>query len=401
MARKAKQRKTVVISLDFFPHYRGPVMQQLLQSPKHDYILAGADRDNRDGSIKTWPVPEDAPYICTPRIKFPGGWSWLKGAMRMALRRDVDVIIYHADFRLLSNWIAAPIARLLGKRVLFYTIGWYHYDSPLRTVIKKIFHNLAHGLCLYGHWAKTVGISQGYSPDRLYVVYNSLDYEKQRRVREALTDEGLRQVRAELFEHPERPQIICTTRLTAKRQLDQVLDALHVLKQRGKDVNLLLVGDGPERLKLEKQATEQGLTVKFYGPCYDEPVLAGLIASSNATVAPGMVGLTAMHSMAYGTPVITHNDQLHQSPESEIVIDGRNGALFQHGSIEDLARCIDEWTQVEFPTPEIRAACDAMLQRIYNPVYMRRAFDWAASGEPAHDLFWTQDGLEDPRPCGS
>ncbi len=396
MVRKAQQRKRVVMFLDFFPHYRGPVMRELLQSPCHDYVLAGALTDKRSGNIKTWPIPDDAPFIHIPRYNFRRPWAWQRGAIGLAFRRHVDVIIYHADYHLISTWISAPLARLLGKRVLFYTMGWRHHERPVRKLIKRIYLNLAHGLCLYGHWAKMEGIRQGYNPNRLFVVYNSLEYDKQKQIRETLTHERLRQIRAELFEHPERPQIICTGRIMRRRRLDLALDALHMLQQRGKHVNLLLVGDGSEREPLEKQANEYGLPVHFYGSCYDEEILAGLIASSNATVAPGMIGLTAIHSMAYGTPVIAHDDHYNQGPESEIIVDGWNGSLFKHGNIEDLARCIDEWTQDEFPTPATHAACDSLLKRIYNPQYMRRGFDWAAGGEPANDLFWALDGEGNP-----
>ena len=41
------------------------------------------------------------------------------------------------------------------------------------------------------------------------------------------------------------------------------------------------------------------------------------------TVSPDKVGLTAIHSMAYGRPVITHDNMDRQGPEVEAVIPGR------------------------------------------------------------------------------
>ena len=104
-----------------------------------------------------------------------------------------------------------------------------------------------------------------------------------------------------------------------------------------------------------------------------------------------MVGLTAMHSLAYGTPVITHDDEMFQSPEWEIILPGSNGGFFRRGDARDLARAIREWTGSEFTSEDTRRRCHCMLDRIYNADFQRRAFDWAVGGRPADDLFWMKE----------
>ena len=42
-------------------------------------------------------------------------------------------------------------------------------------------------------------------------------------------------------------------------------------------------------------------------------------------VSPGNVGLTAIHSLSYGTPVLTHNNFNNQMPEVESIQPGFNG----------------------------------------------------------------------------
>ncbi|MHC5005260.1 MAG: glycosyltransferase, partial [Planctomycetota bacterium] len=279
-------------------------------------------------------------------------------------------------------------ARLAGKRVLFWTHGWTHPDSPLAAALKRAFFGLAHGLLLYGHGAKVIGLASGFDAERLHVIYNSLDYAAQRAAREAITAEDVRRTRTELFGDPDVPVVVCPTRLVPVRRLDQLLDALALLRRRGRTVNALLIGDGPQREELERQAAANELPVHFYGACYDERELGRLIMAGTVTVAPGRVGLTAIHSMAFGVPVITHDDPARQMPEFEAIVPGRTGDLFPPGDVEALADRLDRWTVKPAVTADVRAACIDIVERFYNPTFQRRAIDRAVAGRPADDLFW-------------
>ena len=155
------ERTRVILAMFFLPHYRGPVVRALLSSPRHEYLLAGETADVVDGSIETWQIPASVDFIHTPYLRLFGIFGWLRGTLRLALRRDVDVIVYHADPHLLSTWVSAALARLTGKRVLFSTIGWFHHDTRFRTLLKKVYFRIPHGLLLYGHAAKMIGLQRG------------------------------------------------------------------------------------------------------------------------------------------------------------------------------------------------------------------------------------------------
>ena len=67
----------------------------------------------------------------------------------------------------------------------------------------------------------------------------------------------------------------------------------------------------------------------FYGATYDEKELSKLIYMSDLTVSPGNIGLTAIHSLSYGTPVCSHSNFNNQMPESEAIINFENGFFFR------------------------------------------------------------------------
>ena len=78
------------------------------------------------------------------------------------------------------------------------------------------------------------------------------------------------------------------------------------LTSRGRDVHLVIAGDGPLRARLQRRAG--GLPVSFVGHLPPTEV-AALLAGSDVALAPGPVetfGLAALEALACGTPVVVN-----------------------------------------------------------------------------------------------
>lgn len=371
----------VAVIYHFFPHYRAAIMRALLACKEMDYILVG-DRSDPDHSIEPWQPPQSN-LLLAPCIKIMSTLLWQKGLVRLALQRSIDAIIFLGNANFLSTWVAAFLARLTRKRVLFWTHGWIRHERGIKTAIRNLFYRLPHGLLLYGNRAKLIGVQNGFDRDALYVIYNSLDYEAQKIARAKITDARTKEVRRTIFPSSSNPVLICTSRLIRLRGLELVLNAMSELKSRCFHTSLLLVGDGPEREYLGRMAKDLDLDVHFYGPCYDENRLAELIMSANLTVAPGKVGLTAMHSLVYGTPVITHNDPNEQMPEWEAIVAGQTGDFFRLGDVHNLAKTIHKWCMRPWPDESVRKQCMDVIDRFYNPQFQLQMINRAVVGLPA------------------
>ncbi|MBA5866046.1 MAG: glycosyltransferase [Nitrospira sp. CR1.3] len=380
---KASARKPrVAIVYHFFAHYRAAVMQILLDCDEIDYLLVG-DRTDPDRSIKPWQPPEDR-LLSTRCTKISSALLWQRGLIGLAVSRKFDAMIFLGNANFLSTWVAALLARLTLKRVLFWTHGWIKNERGGKAIIRHLFYALAHGLLLYGHRAKQIGVSEGYPADKLYVVYNSLDYEQQRRIRRRISREELQAIRNSLFGESATPLIVCTARLTAACQFPLLLEAMDMLRCEGHIVHALLIGDGPEQTGLESLARAKRLPVRFYGPCYNEAELAGMIMAANVTVSPGKVGLTCMHSLAYGTPVITHDNFDTQGPEFEAILPAKSGDFFRFQDSEDLARVIRQWTgSGDIRSEREREVCYDVIEKRYNPGFQRKVIELALGDKPA------------------
>jgi len=377
-------KMNVAIVYHFFAHYRGPILQELLRNSAINYILVADDHDPMDEGTEAWKITAPSRYIHTPCKFYRSKYLLQNGVLELALRRDINTIIYLGDANFITTWISAIFARLSGKRVLFWTHGWLKYESGLKSKVRNRFYKLAHGLLLYGNRAKEIGIRNGFDPNNLYVIYNSMDYALQKKYRDRINYDQLCEIRKKMFSKYNCPIIICTGRLIKERKLEVLFQSLHFLKSKGLEANLLLVGEGPEHQILQEEAESMRLTVKFFGECYDEKILSSLIMASNLTVSPGRMGLTAIHSLAYGTPVVTHANFDQQVPEVEAIIPGENGDLFRQDDYIDLANVIEKWVSRNWPDDDLRKKCYGVVEKYYNAKYQATVINDAVLGKLAH-----------------
>lgn len=94
-------------------------------------------------------------------------------------------------------------------------------------------------------------------------------------------------------------------RLSVEKHADRSIGAVAALCAAGVDARLVIVGEGPLRPKLQRQAAR--LPVDFTGFISDRYVVATMLASADVSLAPGpheTFGLAALESLACGTPVV-------------------------------------------------------------------------------------------------
>lgn len=377
--------RRVAVLYHYFAHYREAVIREMLDHGFHRYDFAGDTVDDGKGIKLTDAIPPDrfikaacrriGPVMIQPR------------AIGLALSSRYDTLILLGNAMWPATWLAAILGRMRGKRVLFWTHGWQKREPGMKGKFRNAFYRLAHGLLLYGHNAKCVGLGCGFDASRMYVIYNSLDYPAQEKVRASLDPDAVAARRRDMYGEGERPAVMAITRLQPAKKLDLLIEAAAECEKRGRPISLLFVGDGPDRGRLESMAREHDVRAQFTGAVYEEKTIAECLAASDLCVIPGPAGLTVMHSLAYGTPFITNDDASSQMPEYEAVVHGVNGALYRSGEVGDLASRILECTASAGMRERGREKSIEIIERFFNPVTQRVLIDRAVSGNPADDLW--------------
>jgi glycosyltransferase involved in cell wall biosynthesis len=374
----------------FYPHYRLPVMRHLNADPLLDCTFIGDDREPND-LIAPARIPAGMRFVHAPTQRIAGPVMWQWGAVRAALSSQFEVLVLHGVAYWASMWVAAAIGRAVGKRVLLWGHGYLYPPKGLKGLLRRCFYALPHAHLLYGRYAKEIGRHHGWPDSGLHVVHNGFDPQGIAAAASGVLPGDSSDLRAQLFGDRGALVVACPTRLVRIRRLDLLIEACALLRRRQAPVCLMLIGSGPEQARLADLCLKTGVPAHFEGACYDEQRIARLLLAAHVCAAPGCVGLSAIHCMAYGLPVVTHGDTRHQMPEFEAVIPGLTGSLIPRGDVDSLADALAFWLHDSGHRAVAAAACRAVVARFWNARTQARAISRAVRGHDADDLWHNRE----------
>jgi len=210
----------------------------------------------------------------------------------------------------------APVlaARLAGLRNLIATVhqpGWPH-GRRARCMLRLAARLCRRFVCVSQAAERSwFGSSALYDPAdpaslcrRHGTIYNAVDVE---RIRAAVARADLKQLRRELG-LDSGPVVGTVARLAPEKGVDVLVQAFSQVRQRVPAAQLLIVGDGRERLRLQHLAQSTGVApaVRWAGRRPWEEAMA-CMALMDVVVVPSRFegfGLTAAEAMALGKPVV-------------------------------------------------------------------------------------------------
>lgn len=352
--------------LNIAPSYRRALLQKLDESTRVDFFFCAGDTDMQITSLMD--ISSLSGFKHYLKSKFKGSkLIWQEGWFRLLFER-YDGFILTGNPGIRSNWLLLILARLCGKKVYLWSHGLYGKEGFWQRKKNMLYMNFASGLFLYGNYGKAQLNKAGYSKKKMTVIYNSLDTASQKALRERVEDLSF----LRNYFGGDAPIVIFLGRLTPQKSLHLLIEALGVLKAQDVMCNALIVGSGECEKQLRERAETIGVSdrIWFYGDCYDEDMIATLLKSSTVCVSPGNVGLTAMHALSYGVPVITHNRFSEQMPEFEAIHAGVSGDFFKYDDsisladkIYNLITLLSDKTKKEACVKE----CRSIIDTTYNP----------------------------------
>lgn len=341
-------------------HYREAVFTEIDQHFDCDWYFGENKSD-----IKEMDTSKLKRVYRYKSIGNPSKIYWQGALIPCLFKKEYQAYFVLAESRSISFILFVILKAIFfrNKKIYGWSHGWYGRENWLLRILTKLKMNCMDGLFVYNNRARNLMIKGGIAPNKIFTIYNSLDYSKQLQLRKSV---GISDVYRIHFGN-NNPVIVFIGRLTEVKRLDILLEALKRLRESGTHYNLVLIGSGSQESLLKGLADKYNLPVWFYGACYDEKVNAQLIFNADLCVSPGNIGLTAMHSLMFGCPVITHDDFSWQMPEFEAIQKGVTGDFFTKDDVQSLSDTIARWFTINHDREEVRKACYNEIDTNWNP----------------------------------
>lgn len=309
-----------------------------LESHVHFLCRALVERGHRVDVVTSRSMDGTAAYevrdgVHVWRTWFPGkttfGWVAHAGwSVRKALEVARGADILHAQaFQSIPPLLVARAARHAPLVATWHTSHFLRLAETAgwRTVLGRMVAAVDANLAASREIAKVAeALAPGVSVE---AVTNGVETSIFRRVEAALEApiEG-------------RRRIVVPRRLFEKNGVEYLVRAIPLIAEEI-DVEAILVGDGPERARLESLAVELGVgeRVRFMG-ARDHGDMPGILSSAELAVFPSLMEATsvaALECMACEVPVAA--SRVGGLPE---IVDDQVGGLFEPADPGDLARAV-------------------------------------------------------------
>ena len=330
----------VLIQQPRLPHYRVPLMRRIVQLHDWDLTLAYTPRagtgesgiEVRDTSDACWRTV----HLPIKTYRFGGArLNYQSGLLRLLRAEPWDAVFLEGAVANFSGYLAARWCRRHKVPCIWWTKGYFVPIGAVKRWLLRLQLREPHAFLPYGDTTHEFLKQYGVRAEQIVRAYNTVDIETIVQRKPMLEQRG-REWLAKVGWQESRPVIATVGRLIPSKRVDELLRALSLLAKDGQVCYGIVVGDGPERVPLERLACELGLErrVYFTGRVPEDDD-AAILSVADVAVFCGALGLAINQAMALGTPVVVAD---LPGPDGEMVIHGKTGWRYRQSDAEQLAK---------------------------------------------------------------
>lgn len=259
--------------------------------------------------------------------------------LRLALRvRRDDITIIHTATTPRDALAGYLLSKLTGAALV---VHWHHVFWGWYPLVWRLAFRQARAILAVSEESAGSLHPLGLASGKVHVLYNGIDTSRYH------PDVDGQAVRSELGIHGDRPLVVLPGRLCPIKGQGDLLQAAAILKQRGCDLDILLVGDddpyatpggGSYKVQLEAMRRELGLEDRVFISPYrgDMP---NVMAAADIIAVPSYddpFPLVVLEALASGKPVVgTTSGGIPEEIEDEL-----SGLLVPTGDVKALASAL-------------------------------------------------------------
>ena len=230
-------------------------------------------------------------------VKIVGDYAWEQGKQRFGITDTLD------DF----------VEKKYGLRV-----------GLLRFLQRKVAEG-AQAIVVPSEYLQKIVSTWGIEKKKISVVYNAAP---------DVSSVGNKNVLRGVLKYHGK-YIVSVGRLVPWKGMDDLIEIVSGMREKGADVRLLIIGDGPDRERLESLA---GDGVMFTGRLPNDITLAYMKAADAFVLNSGYEGLSHLLLEAQALGIPTGASNVGGNPE--VIADGQNGLLFPYADKKAIEKAI-------------------------------------------------------------
>lgn len=257
--------------------------------------------------------------------------------------KDFDIVILDTIHYFYPLLLLRFFKRQNGRVVTIFHEAWYKYRKsgsvllPLSYLmglsIKRLIRYSDTIISVSDPTAKSLINNYKANKDRVVTIPLGIDYKN-------IADQHFFK---KIFDR--RYDLVFVGRFAAIKRIEDIVDAVSILANKGKNLEVGLIGDGPRKLFIQNKIKKLGLNKNFhiFGFLNENEKYATL-ADSKIFILPSEregFSLSTLEAMALGCiPIVSKPKFEEIFGVSHFVANGENGMYYNTGNVEELAQCI-------------------------------------------------------------
>lgn len=240
------------------------------------------------------------------------GIVWQQNLINFPLK-GIDILVLAGNPRNIPALILTIRARILGVKCIWLT----HYKSSttknFRANIRFLLYLIPKNICFYtDNELKLAKKKLKKLNLNLFSISNGMDTQHINKYREP-------------YQASKRgKKIIYIGRLIKDSKINNLIYAVKIMHEHYSmtDVSLDIIGDGPERAYIEEYIDKLNISpfINLHGALTNEKDISKVFNKSAIFISADRVGLSILHSLSYGVPVLVNNARKSQGPEVDVML---------------------------------------------------------------------------------
>lgn len=318
----------IVIVQQAYPNYRHAFFMKLSEFYQDNFNLYYSV----DQSLISQLTPIANSVNVGSITKLLGKFKWQSNILSIKLSKH-DIVVVSGDYHYLSNLLLLIKCKLLSVKVIVWTQFYSSSSNSLLAKYRMKLSSLANGILFYYH--EEAIKFRGNKSCSLFYLNNSIDSTE------------ITCLREKYIPSQRKNRIVYIGRLTHKSNILLLIRSISLMPTLCLDI----IGAGPllEEAKTLTLDLDLSDRISFLGEISDEKSISSVMNNALFFVYPGSVGLSLLHAMAYGLPVVIHDNEKSHMPEYFVFKNSMNGLVFKYNDIHSLANVCTQLSR-DFPS---------------------------------------------------